>query len=74
MNEKNQEIFNMLSELEEFFYYKLQNPEELSRFWGTLAEMYEDTKTMLISPMFWFVLFAALFPLKACILAEGAYE
>ena len=46
--EKNQEVFNMLSELEEYFYYKLQNPEELSRFWGTLAEMYEDTKTMLL--------------------------
>ena len=48
MNEKNQEVFNMLSELEEFFYYKMQNPEELSPFWSILSEMHTSTKTLLI--------------------------
>lgn len=43
----NQEVFNMLSELEEFFYYKMQNPEELGPFWKNLAEMHEEAKTML---------------------------
>ena len=44
--EKNQEVFNMLSELEEFFYYKLQNPEELSPFWTILSEMHQSAKTL----------------------------
>ena len=43
----NQEIFNMLSDLEEFFYYKMQNPEELGAFWPQLAEMHSEAKTML---------------------------
>lgn len=43
----NQDVFNMLSELEEFFFYKLHNPEELRPFWSNLAEMHQEAKTML---------------------------
>lgn len=38
-----QEVFNMLSELEEFFYYKLQNPDGMP--WIILAQMHEEVKT-----------------------------
>ena len=43
----NQEVFNMLAELESFFYYKLQNPEELGPFWSILNEMHTEADTML---------------------------
>ena len=45
--EKNQEIFNALSELEEFFYYKMQNPEELSGQFDELVKLHEESKFML---------------------------
>lgn len=44
--EKNQEIFNTLSELEEFFLYKARNPEELEPFAGILHEMHTAAKTL----------------------------
>lgn len=44
----NQEVFDRLSELEEFFYCKLQNPEEMMPFWSILAQMHQDAKTMLV--------------------------
>ena len=40
--EKNQEIFNTLSELEEFFYYKMQNPEELGGHFEELMKIHEE--------------------------------
>ena len=43
----NQKVFDMLSELEEDLYYKMQNPEELAPFWTTLAGMHMYLKTML---------------------------
>ena len=44
--EKNQEVFNTLSDLEEFFYYKLHNPEELSPYFGILMEMHASAKEL----------------------------
>ena len=43
----NQEVFNLLSELEAFFYYKRQNPEELAPFQSILNEMHTEADTML---------------------------
>lgn len=42
-----QQVFNMLSELEEFFYYKMCNPEELGAHWSSLVEMHQEVKTLL---------------------------
>lgn len=45
--QKNQEVFNALAELEEFFYYKMCNPGELSPHWSILAEMHISVKELL---------------------------
>jgi hypothetical protein len=45
--EKNQEVLEKLSELEEFFFYKKNNPEELAPFFLRLAEMHTSVKTLL---------------------------
>lgn len=44
----NQEAFDKLSELEEFFFYKLRNPQELDNeyFRPILHEMHEEVKTL----------------------------
>lgn len=39
----NQEVFNMLSELESFFYYRMQNPEGLP--FKILVELHEELNT-----------------------------
>lgn len=44
--EKNQEIFETLSALEEFFFYKKNNPEELEPFRHNLFEMHQEIKTL----------------------------
>jgi hypothetical protein len=41
-----QEVFNSLSELEEFFYYRLQNPGGLP--WNILAQLHNEIKTALV--------------------------
>lgn len=43
----NQEVFNALAELEQYFFYKKNNPGELSAFWPQLIEMHEEVKTLL---------------------------
>ena len=43
----NQEIFNTLSELEEFFFYKMCNPGELSPFFLVLREMHDEAGALL---------------------------
>lgn len=43
----NQEIFNIISDLEEYFYYKKQNPQELEPFFSILSEMHEEAKALL---------------------------
>ena len=40
-----QEVFNTLSELEEYFFYRMQNPGGLP--FSVLTEMHEEAKTML---------------------------
>lgn len=42
----NQEIFNMLSSIEESLYYRLNNPETLD--WRMLRDTHENVKTALI--------------------------
>ena len=44
----NKEALETLSKLEEFFFYKMQNPEELGPFWSILADYHSKTKEMLI--------------------------
>jgi len=43
----NQEVFDALAELEQFFFYKKNSPGELSAFWSQLAQMHEEVKTLL---------------------------
>lgn len=43
----NQEVLNALAELEEFFFYKKNNPGELSAFWLQLARMHAEVRTLL---------------------------
>ena len=43
----NQEVFDMLSELEQFLFYKSRNPEELDFFQLSLCEMHREAKTLL---------------------------
>lgn len=45
--EKSQEVLEKLSELEEFFFYKKKNPEELEPFSRILFEMHTSVKTLL---------------------------
>lgn len=45
--EKNQKVFDTLSELEEFFYYKMQNPEELAGHFEDLTKLHEEARFML---------------------------
>ena len=40
-----QEVFNTLSELEEYLYYRMQNPNGLD-YW-TLTELYNKARVML---------------------------
>lgn len=40
-----QEVFNTLSELEEYLFYRMQNPDGLD-YW-TLAEMHNKARVML---------------------------
>ena len=44
--EKNQEVFDKLSELEEFFFNKSRNPEDLQYFQTILFEMHRSMKTL----------------------------
>ncbi len=44
--EKNQDVFNTLSDLEEFFYYKARTPEELAPFQTILFQMHQEVKTL----------------------------
>lgn len=41
-----QEVFNSLSKLEEYFFYRLQNPEGLD--WSVLGQLHGEIKTALI--------------------------
>lgn len=43
----NQEAFDMLSTLEEFFRYKAWHPEELQPFQSILMQMHTETDTLL---------------------------
>lgn len=40
-----QEVFNTLSKLEEYFFYRMQNPGGLP--FSVLTELHEEAKTML---------------------------
>jgi len=42
----NQQVMEMLSEIEEYFFYRKNNPEELQAFWSILVEMHEAAKTL----------------------------
>jgi len=46
-----QEVFNMLSELEEYFYYRLHNPDGIP--WTSANEMHEEIKTLLCQWSTW---------------------
>jgi hypothetical protein len=46
--EKYQEVFNKLSELEEFFYYKAKNPTELAPFAATLDRLHQEARDLLL--------------------------
>ena len=43
----NQEALEKLADIEEFLYYKMQNPEELAQHWRILAQMHDEAKTLL---------------------------
>ena len=42
-----QEVMNALSEIEQFFFYKKKNPQELEYFQTELTQMHEEAKTLL---------------------------
>ena len=44
----NKEVINMLSALEEFFYYKRRHPGELEAFQQILYQMHTEAKTLLV--------------------------
>ena len=46
-----QEVFNMLAELEEYFYYRLHNPGPIP--WTSLNEMHDEIKTLLLQWHTW---------------------
>ena len=43
----NQEVMNALSDIEEFFFYKKNNPMELSSCEADLKQMHADIKALL---------------------------
>ena len=44
----NQDVLNTLSDIEEFFFYKKNNPQDLEAFQSDLAQMYSEVKELLL--------------------------